>query len=201
MKSSPVNSAESVAAAEIGGLTRETAYGWVAIAATRQGVLLVTLPTVSEREAIARAGEALGRPFAELLGAPQESQAAALLAQLCRDMADYFAGKPVDFSSYPLDLSGSPFVEAVRAAVRAIPYGQTRSYGEVAAAVGRPGAARAVGQVMAKNPVPVLIPCHRVVGATNHLHGFGGGLPLKERMLRMEGVAFTGPGRVAREKP
>lgn len=199
MTRNPVSVADAQAAVEIGGLTRETAYGWVALAASRRGVLLVTLPTASEREAIAAADAALGRPFAPLLGAPQEPAVASLLARLGQDIADYFTGKPVDFGAYPLDLAGTPFVEAVRAVVRAIPYGRTRSYGEVAGLVGRPGAARAVGQVMAKNPVPVVIPCHRVVGATNHLHGFGGGLPLKERMLRMEGVAFAGPGRVARQ--
>lgn len=198
MKANPENRDVPAPAAEVGVLTCETACGWVAMAATRHGVRAVALPSASEEEAIARAEEALGASLRELVGAPREPQSTALLVRLARDLADYFAGKPVDFNGYPLDLGGSPFVSAVRAAVRAIPYGETRSYGEIAAAVGRPGAARAVGQVMAKNPVPVLIPCHRVVGATNQLHGFGGGLPLKERMLRMEGVEFAGPGRVAR---
>jgi methylated-DNA-[protein]-cysteine S-methyltransferase len=100
----------------------------------------------------------------------------------------YYAGQPVTFEDLPLDLDGmTSFSRSVMLAVRAIPHGQVRSYGQVAASVGRPGAARAVGAVMARNPVCVVVPCHRVVGSDGALTGFGGGLPLKRRMLELEG--------------
>lgn len=173
---------------------RRTAYGWVAIAATRDGITLLTLPAPSEREAFDRAAGESGLDA----GGTGDPAITDLLGRLGDDIVAYYAGQPVDFSGYRLDLAGTPFVQTVRDIVRAIPRGVVRSYGEVAALAGAAGAARAVGQVMAKNPVTVLIPCHRVVGSTNRLQGFGGGLPMKERMLKMEGVAFTAPGRVDR---
>jgi len=98
----------------------------------------------------------------------------------------YFRGEAVGFD-VPLDLSAhTPFLQKVWEATRAIPYGETRSYAELAAMVGRPRAYRAVGRAMALNPVPIIIPCHRVIGSDGHLHGYGGGLDLKRRLLAME---------------
>lgn len=100
-----------------------------------------------------------------------------------------------DLSRVPVDLSGlPPFRRAVLTEVRHIPPGATRSYGEVAGALGRPGAARAVGQALARNPVPLLVPCHRVVSRTGRLTGFSapGGLALKRRLLDLEGP-LAGP--------
>lgn len=82
--------------------------------------------------------------------------------------------------------SGTPFLEAVYRTVSAIPRGETMTYGEVAARVGRPGGARAVGAAMARNPYAPMIPCHRVVGSTGGLTGYGGGLDMKRRLLAME---------------
>ena len=93
----------------------------------------------------------------------------------------------------PLDLkTATDFQRQVWAALRQIPAGQTKSYGQVAAAMGRPGAARAVGNACAANPIPLLIPCHRVLASGGRLGGFSGGLPWKRRLLAQEGLAVTG---------
>ncbi|MFC2078713.1 methylated-DNA--[protein]-cysteine S-methyltransferase [Candidatus Bipolaricaulota bacterium] len=86
----------------------------------------------------------------------------------------------------PVDLRGTEFQCAVWNAIAAIPYGQTTSYGELADSIQRPKATRAVGQATGANPVPIIIPCHRVIGSSGGLTGFGGGLPLKERLLGLE---------------
>ncbi len=99
----------------------------------------------------------------------------------------YFAGDRKQFD-LPLAIEGTPFQQEVWAALRAIPCGQTRSYGEVARALGRPGASRAVGTANAANTLPVIIPCHRVIGADGGLTGFGGGLETKRWLLRLEGA-------------
>lgn len=91
----------------------------------------------------------------------------------------------------PLDLSaGTPFQQRVWKALQRIPPGQTRSYGQVARAIGKPGAARAVGGACGANPIPVLIPCHRVLAANGKLGGFSGGLDRKRRLLAIEGQTF-----------
>jgi len=93
----------------------------------------------------------------------------------------------------PLDLRDStPFQRQVWQALQAIPPGATRSYGEIAADIGRPRSARAVGQACGANPIPLLIPCHRVLAHGHRLGGFSGGLPWKERLLQREGVSWTG---------
>lgn len=97
----------------------------------------------------------------------------------------YFAGERRDFD-LPLAPAGTDFQRAVWDALRAIPYGQTRTYGEIAAAVGRPKAVRAVGQANHVNPLPIFIPCHRVVGKGGALTGYAGGLDLKGALLALE---------------
>jgi O-6-methylguanine DNA methyltransferase len=112
---------------------------------------------------------------------PDDTVNAAVLQQL----HDYLRGESTAFD-VPLDLRGTEFQRAVWDALRTIPYGEVRAYGEIAKAIDRPRASRAVGQALASNPVPIVIPCHRVVAATGGLTGFGGGLPLKERLLHLE---------------
>ncbi|MCD7752998.1 MAG: methylated-DNA--[protein]-cysteine S-methyltransferase [Clostridiales bacterium] len=97
----------------------------------------------------------------------------------------YFRGCPVP-KDLPLAPRGTPFQRAVWTALEDIPWGETRTYGQLAAQLGRPGAARAVGQACHRNPLPIFIPCHRVVGADGSLTGFVGGLACKEALLRME---------------
>ena len=97
----------------------------------------------------------------------------------------YFAG---ELQSFDLELAprGTPFQLEVWQALRTIPYGETRSYGQLAAQVGRPGASRAVGAANGSNPISIVVPCHRVIGADGKLTGFGGGLPRKQWLLSME---------------
>lgn len=100
---------------------------------------------------------------------------------------EYLEGKRSGFA-FPLDLTGTTFQLAVWLQLTRIPYGAVSFYGEVAASIGRPGAARAVGGAAHANPVPLVVPCHRLVGRDGSLTGFGGGLGLKRRLLKLEGV-------------
>lgn len=110
------------------------------------------------------------------------------LSRLARELGAYFVGQPAMFT-VPLDLPGSAFQREVWAALCAIPPGETRSYGQLAQALGRPGAARAVGLTNGQNRVAVVVPCHRVVGADGALVGYGGGRRRKAWLLQHEGVA------------
>jgi methylated-DNA-[protein]-cysteine S-methyltransferase len=107
------------------------------------------------------------------------------------ELRSYFAGELTDFTVALSVRRGSDFERAVWREMSKIPYGEMRTYGEVAAAVGDPGAARAVGVACNRNPIPVIVPCHRIVGAGGKLVGFGGGLPRKRQLLELEaGVAL-----------
>ena len=100
-------------------------------------------------------------------------------------LGEYFAGTRTEFE-LPLHMMGSPFQLRVWAALREIPCGETRSYGALADALGAPGAARAVGLANGQNPVSIVVPCHRVIGADGSLTGYGGGLPAKQWLLTHE---------------
>lgn len=101
----------------------------------------------------------------------------------------YFRGEPVTFEGVDVDLSDSTdFERAVYRATRAIPFGKVATYGQIAKAIGRPNAQRAVGQALGRNPTSIVIPCHRVVAADGGLGGFTGGLHWKKKLLRHEGV-------------
>lgn len=132
-------------------------------------------PPAGTRDAAAR-GDALGR-------------------RLMDELAQYFAGERRDFS-WPLRPSATPFQAAVREQLRRIPFGEVRSYGEIAAALGRRGAARAIGQANARNPFPVVVPCHRVVAAGGRLGGYmgeggeGAALGIKRWLLGHEGRSW-----------
>ena len=105
-----------------------------------------------------------------------------------RQLDQYFEGRRRDFD-LPADLAGVPlFHRRVLAELALVPYGAVTTYGTLAARAGRPRAARAVGTVMNRNPLPIVLPCHRVIGSTGSLVGYGGGLERKEQLLRLEGV-------------
>ncbi|WP_405609629.1 methylated-DNA--[protein]-cysteine S-methyltransferase [Streptomyces sp. NBC_01511] len=104
---------------------------------------------------------------------------------------EYFAGGRTEFD-VPLRLDGTPFQRSVWEQLLTIPYGETRSYGQLADALGKPGASRAVGLANGKNPVSIIVPCHRVIGSTGGLTGYGGGLDRKKRLLAFEGAAPVG---------
>ena len=108
-----------------------------------------------------------------------------------RQLADYFAGKRRDFD-LPLAPRGTEFQQRVWQELQRIPYGQTLSYGEIARRIGRPTAVRAVGAANGKNPIPIVIPCHRVIGRDGSLTGFGGGIDIKKQLLTLE-EADTNP--------
>jgi len=156
-----------------------TSWGWVGIASSPAGLLALTLPKPTQQGALQPLLERWEK--AQLYQDPR-------LEGLKMKLQQYFDGQPVLFDE-PLDLSGAPaFQRRVWLAVRDIPYGETRSYGQIARQVGSPGAARAVGQAMAANPLPIIVPCHRVIGSNGDLRGFGGGLDVKRRLLEMEGA-------------
>ncbi|MGC4744916.1 methylated-DNA--[protein]-cysteine S-methyltransferase [Micromonospora sp. DT201] len=114
-----------------------------------------------------------------------------LSRQAAAELRAYFAGELTAFTVPVAMPRGSDFERAVWREMTHIPYGETLTYGEVARAVGDPGAARAVGVACNRNPVPVIVPCHRIVGAGGKLVGFGGGLPRKVKLLELEaGVAL-----------
>ncbi|MGE5625020.1 MAG: methylated-DNA--[protein]-cysteine S-methyltransferase [Bacillota bacterium] len=111
--------------------------------------------------------------------------------EVARQLKAYFAGKLTEFD-LPLEPQGTDFQLKVWSALRTIPYGDTWSYGELARRIRRPAASRAVGAANGQNPIPVIVPCHRVIGADGSLTGFGGGLPIKQKLLALEGALAGG---------
>lgn len=120
-------------------------------------------------------------------GANVEEKHNSLLASVETQLTEYFAGKREAFS-IALDLKGTVFQRRVWHVLMQIPYGSTVSYKDVAIAAGNPAAVRAVGQANNRNPVAIIVPCHRVVGSDGRLIGYGGGLDVKSRLLELEGV-------------
>jgi methylated-DNA-[protein]-cysteine S-methyltransferase len=126
---------------------------------------------------------------AETKGVRFEESAAAMQAYV-RELEEYFASQRRQFS-FALDLRGTDFQLACWRALLAIPYGETRSYGDIAREVGRPQGFRAVGMANNRNPVAIVVPCHRVIASDGTLCGYGGGLEIKRKLLQLEG-ALTG---------
>lgn len=158
--------------------TIETGLGWVGVALSDGGLRAVELPLPTRTEAIERMAE---------LGA-EEPATDGDLGDIPAAVRALAAGQPAA-NSVRFDWKGiTPFRRAVLEECACIPAGETRSYGWLAGRVGRPRAARAVGRVMATNPWPLFVPCHRVVGGDGSLHGYGGGLPMKDALLRAEGA-------------
>jgi methylated-DNA-[protein]-cysteine S-methyltransferase len=158
--------------------TVETNLGWVSFSLSEKGLRYVSLP-LPTREAAERAileqGAEKPATDAEVGDLPAAIRGLVAGTQLAKGVS--------------LDWTGiTPFRRAVMEECARIPAGETRSYGWLAEQVGKPRAARAVGRVMATNPWPLFVPCHRVVGSDGSLHGYGGGLPMKEALLRAEGA-------------
>ena len=107
-----------------------------------------------------------------------------------RELDEYFQGERREFD-LPIDLRVAPFHADVLAELARVPYGRTETYGALAAKVGRPKAARAVGTVMNRNPIPIVLPCHRIVAANGALTGYAGGLEIKRHLLQLEGAMLT----------
>lgn len=119
------------------------------------------------------------------LGPLVEDLSHPVLLETEHQLAAYFAGTLKNFT-VPLDFNGTEFQKSVWAALLTIPFGETRSYGDIARQIGRPGASRAVGAANGKNPISIIAPCHRVIGAAGALTGFAGGLDIKRRLLGLE---------------
>jgi methylated-DNA-[protein]-cysteine S-methyltransferase len=155
-------------------------FGWFGVAGDASAVVAVAIGHPSA----AAAREQLSR---ECRRAPHSLPP--LLTRAAERIARYFDGEPLDLSDLPIRTERqTPFQQRVRQALRQVRYGQTVSYAELARRAGAPGAARAVGSVMASNPLPLLIPCHRVIGAGGRLGGFSApqGVALKRALLAME---------------
>ena len=145
------------------------------VASTPRGLCRISYTVEGTDEAVARVFGA------RVLRSP--------LDDVRRELDEYFEGRRRDFD-LPLDLRVAPFHEAVLHELARVPYGQVDTYGHLAALVGRPKAARAVGTVMNRNPIPIVLPCHRIVGANGSLTGYAGGLPTKRHLLELEGATL-----------
>ena len=147
---------------------------------SNRGLRALALPVPTREEAESRfVGKGMEEPRVETDKEIQE-----LVGELQR----YFAGERVEFS-VRLDLDGlTEWQKRVLMKAAGIPYGKVMTYGDLAAAVGSPGAGRAVGQAMARNPVPIVVPCHRIVAASGKLGGFSAGSDWKRKLLRLEGI-------------
>ena len=119
-----------------------------------------------------------------------------VLAAVCAQLEEYFAAARRHFD-LPLRLHGTPFQLGVWERLCDIGYGQTISYGELARRLGKPGAARAVGLANGRNPIPIVVPCHRVIGSDGSLTGYGGGMPRKQALLELEGALTRASGEQA----
>ena len=160
----------------------ETELGWIGVLLSKKGVCASTLPRSTPDQCALE----LGRSLDNATRAPQR------VAPLRKRIQQYFVGDFVEFDDVPIDLGNvKGFQKAAWESTRAIAWGHTRSYQWVAAQTGNPRAARAAGQAMARNRIPIIIPCHRVIGSSGNLGGYGGGmagLSLKRRLLAMEGA-------------
>jgi methylated-DNA-[protein]-cysteine S-methyltransferase len=156
----------------------KTGIGTIRTVATENGLAMVSLPGEPRQRFDDR--------MASLFGPFETASGGAINNQAEKELKAYLEGQLTKFT-VKLDVQGSPFQKRVLDHVSNIPYGRTVTYGEIACATGNPKASRAVGAANAKNHLPLVIPCHRVVASTG-LGGYGGGVDLKKRLLRMEGA-------------
>lgn len=152
-------------------VTLATPIGRLRLAATDAGLSTVSFPSRN----------------AELAGREGSIKARAHLAAASQALERYFEGSERSFTGLALAAAGTAFQHSVWDVLARIPFGQTRSYGDVAKTIGNPNAVRAVGLANSRNPIPIIVPCHRVIGADGSLTGFGGGLQIKKWLLEFEG--------------
>ena len=155
----------------------ETPHGSMTIVRSDRGICFVGLPNTSLDQIRSWVGKQFDfEPLRPELGCCQVE---------LQELQEYFAGKRTEFT-WTLDHRNTPFALQALAEVSKVRYGQTATYGELAARIGRPRAARAVGRAVGANPLPIIIPCHRIVGSNGSLTGYGGGLALKKTLLALE---------------
>jgi methylated-DNA-[protein]-cysteine S-methyltransferase len=158
-----------------------TNQGWIACLGSSLGLKRTTLPQTTPQQAI----EMLDGTAEQAVWSPDS------FTDIIPLLTEYFNGKQREFHCV-LDFGrATPFQKQVWEATRSIPFGETRSYGWVAQQIGKPAAVRAVGQALGKNPLPIIVPCHRVIASDGSLCGFGGGLEMKRNLLRLEGSIPT----------
>ena len=177
-----------ISSTSIGQAVFETALGFVGIAWSRIGLTRLCL-FQRDRAAVERRLERLG--VANGVAERHEGKEPAWVVDLIRDVRAYAEGEEIDFSGVPVDLSGiDDFNLAIYDAARKLRFGETTTYGELAKRAGRPGLPRETGQALGANPVPLVIPCHRILAAGGKIGGFSapGGSTTKEKMLALEGV-------------
>jgi len=159
--------------------TTDSPFGTLLLAQTRRGLVRVGLPNQDAEELLVDLADRIS---------PRVLEAPAALDEVRRELDLYFEGK-LDHFDLPLDWRlSSGFRQRVLRAINRIPYGQTRSYTEMAAKAGNERAVRAAGSACGSNPIPLVVPCHRVLRTSGALGGYGGGLPMKEGLLELEGV-------------
>lgn len=152
-----------------------TSWGWAGILATPAGIRRLALPRTSPNLALEDLGDLSDAVFDE-----------SCFTVFARKLKAYFEAEPVIFDE-PLDMSGyTPFACSVWQSARGIGYGETASYADIAASANRPGAFRAAGQAMKRNPVPLIIPCHRIIRSDGSMGGFFGGEQIKRNLLELE---------------
>lgn len=157
----------------------QTVFGWCGIAGVGGRVCRLVLPRSDRNEAIATLGAGLPKP-------PVETEND--LRNAAEIITRYFAGEKVSFDCDIQIPNASEFDRRVWNATRGIPYGEVRTYSWISRLLGIPGAARAVGQSLSRNPVPLIVPCHRVVRSDGRLGGFSSGVEWKVRLLQLEGI-------------
>jgi methylated-DNA-[protein]-cysteine S-methyltransferase len=174
----PTRTAKLAAATGIDRLTIETPIGRLVLEGTDDALRALLLPNAAVSAAPAPTRTHEDRPLARAV------------AVAARQLAEYFDGTRTKFE-IPLAFGGTPFQEDVWRALGEIPYAETVTYGELAEIVGRPLACRAVGQANGANPLPIVLPCHRVLASGGRIGGYGGGLETKRRLLAHEGVTLV----------
>ncbi len=161
---------------ELSYVTFSSDAGWIGILGSTEGLLAITLPQRSSEKALQLLGDSADRA----------TRSPSLFEDLMERLRIYFGGREAAFPD-ELDLSSAtPFQRRVWEITRLIPYGETRSYAWVAGQIGKPGAVRAVGQALGRNPLPIIIPCHRVLTSQGELGGYSGGVEMKRRLLFLE---------------
>ena len=162
--------------------TFDSDMGWLGILGSARGLLCTTLPQRTVREVLRQLGD----------GVALASRSPHLFADLMRRLRAYFAGQQAGFPDELALSRATAFQREVWEITRLIPYGETRTYGWVAERIGKPKAARAVGQALSRNPLPIIVPCHRVIASDGKLGGFTGGLAMKRALLALESRAKSG---------
>lgn len=158
-------------------------FGECFVIATDAGVCWLGTPGSNMDEGVVRTKRWLA------VGEVVHDRAFPPLHQAVEQLERYFAGE-LHLFTCPLDMQGTPFQLAVWQELCRIPYGEKRTYGEIAQTIGRPSASRAVGAANGANPIAIIVPCHRVIGSNGALTGYGGGLPTKSWLLDLEGVTY-----------